>query len=71
MLVIFRSVTIACYSENIAFIFKSCAIYFYLRFTILFSRLLFFYPWLQYFRRESDPIDVNNSLKITALTMYR
>ncbi len=31
-LIIFRSVTIACYSENFAFIFKSRAIYFYLRF---------------------------------------
>ncbi len=56
MFIIFLSVTIVCYCENVAFIFKSCAIYFYLRFYILFSRLLFLYLWLQYFRWESDPI---------------
>ncbi len=54
----FLSVIIVCYSENVAFIFKSCAIYFYLHFFILFSRLLFLYLWLQYFRQESDPINL-------------
>ncbi len=58
MFIIVLSVTIVCYPENVALIFKSCAIYLYLCFKILFSRLLFFYPWLQYFRRESDPMDV-------------
>ncbi len=38
----FLSVTIIYNSENVAFIFKSCAIYLYLRFKMLFSRLLFF-----------------------------
>ncbi len=47
---------IVCYSENVAFIFKSCAICFYLRFYILFSCLLYSYLLLQYFRWESDPI---------------
>ncbi len=51
--IIFLSVTITCYSEHFAFSLKSCAIYFYLRFSILFSHMLFFYLWLQYFRRES------------------
>ncbi len=36
MLIIFLSVNNVFYSENVAFIFKSCAIYIYLPFFILF-----------------------------------
>ncbi len=42
--IIFRSVTIACYSENFAFIFKSGAIYFTCVFKFCFHACYFFNP---------------------------
>ncbi len=41
-----------------AFVFRFCALLFYTCFKFFDLRLLFFDPWLQYFWREYDPIDV-------------
>ncbi len=50
MLIIFRSVTIVCYSEKICFIFNFVQYFTFL--LLLVSCLYFFYSWPQYFWQE-------------------